>query len=340
MWDHVGRDTLAWPLEDYVRLGEQTAVDLKALGPHRFARDDIAFFPNLSQNEAGGIRSWVQSLDEDKRPILILKFSVLTWATPRFQDYRNKNLIPLLYRFGMKELLASHPRTVLCTDSEEMAAAFRNVAELTLPVLPLPLPMEAGPPHDTSTLTIAYLGYASPWKGFHFLPQIVSEFAKMNTRRPVRFVFQSFGDEKLCAEVEGALAGNASVAFVRGDVPREHYVRLVQGADILLMPYAAQIYGWASSGVFTEALSAGKIVVVPEATWQARQLAQYQAGGTTFAIQEPAAIAVALSRAVQDYDPLAAKAANARSLWTARHNPDSFVDQMLLLAETAAGRRG
>ena len=126
MADHVGRDPLTWPLEDYVEIGETLFQDLVALGRERFAHDDIVYFANPSQNMLEGIRRWVQTLDEDKRPVLILKFSMLNWATPRFQDARNKNLIPLLYRLGMPGLLATHRRTVICTDTEEMAAAFRS----------------------------------------------------------------------------------------------------------------------------------------------------------------------------------------------------------------------
>lgn len=330
MWDHVGRDQLTWPLEDYFQLGEQVYDDLIAIPAKNFSSEDIALFPNLSQNQIQGIRRWVMALPPERRPTLVLKFSVLTFATPRFQDYRNKNLIPLLYRFGMKGLRAAHPRTVLCTDSEEMAASFGQIADVGFPVLPLPLTMEAGPPHGESDLCIAYLGYASPWKGFHLLPEIAAEITREPGRR---FLIHSFGDEKLCAEVETKLQGNAAVEFVRGDVDRARYIMLLQQADILLMPYAAQIYGWASSGIFTEALSAGKVVVVPEQTWLARQLAEYHAGGATFATQDAASIVPVLRGAIADYETLAVRAALARKAWTARHNPASFVDQFLALAK-------
>ena len=67
------------------------------------------------------------------------------------------------------------------------------------------------------------------------------------------------------------------------------------------------------------------------------QLAQYRAGGVTFADQDVGSMVAALNRAVREFDGLRAKSVSASAAWRARHCPSSFVDQLLGLSLMAGG---
>jgi len=337
IFDQISHDRLVWALEDFDQIGSQFHKNLASLDTGQFSVTDIAFFPNLTQNQLGGIRAWICGLPPERRPILILKFSYLTYAMGYVQRRPNKELIPLMFRFGIRSLLAAHPRTVICTDSEEIAGELKVISDSVVPILPLPLTIdEELAPHDRRALCVSYLGYPSSLKGFHLLPQIIAQFGK-GPNSP-HFLIQSYSDREGCSQIENALEGLPNVTLIRGFVSRPTYNELLRRADIVLMPYLREFYGWATSGIFAEALSAGKVVVVPEQTWMSRQLASYRAGGTTFAVQDANHITAALRRALSNFGSLSQSASSARAAWKAHHCPASFVDRFLALASELAGR--
>lgn len=76
----------------------------------------------------------------------------------------------------------------------------------------------------------------------------------------------------------------------------------------MLLPYAPTFYGVGSSGVFTEAASAGKVIVVSPQTVPARQGTEYGLGVVSAAKWEPAAMVDAVQNAVSNLAMLREKA--------------------------------
>jgi Glycosyl transferases group 1 len=331
MFDEVGSDALTWPLENFVRLGREFAADLAKLGSERFGCHDVAFFPNIIQNQIGGVRDWVMTLPPDRRPALVLKPSYLTYAMPYVQRRPNKEIIPLLYRFSMRQLVADHPRTWICSDTEELVKQFATVAGIPIHLVPLPLILE-GPLQkrgDPSRINVVYLGHASMLKGFHLLPDVIKR-VQTGGNAP-HFTVQSYGEAQLRQGVEKALAEFApdQVTVVPGTADAESYAALLHQSDIVLLPYAPEFYGWASSGIFSEAMSLGKVTVVTERTWPAQQLEKFGGGGVTFRNLDGDGVADAIGRAVRALPQLAERAAQAAPAWRRHHSPVSFVDKLL-----------
>lgn len=333
MFDELASDALTWPLENFVRLGRQFHADLARLEPERFAGGDLAFFPNIIQNQIGGVRDWVMDLPSERRPTVVIKPSYLTYAMPYIQRRSNKEIIPLLYRFSLRQLVTDHPRTWICSDTEEMVKQFGSISGVPVHLVPLPLIMDWREPKgkNTSQITAAYLGHASMLKGFHLLPDVIKRVQAEGNA--LHFVIQSYGEPQLRAPVEEALRDLApnQVTLIAGTVDNDAYAALLHQADILLLPYAPEFYGWASSGIFSEAMSLGKVMVVTERTWPAQQLEKFGAGGVTFKNCDAASIADAIGRAARGLPQLAERAMQAAPAWRRHHCAASFVDRLLAL---------
>ena len=160
---------------------------------------------------------------------------------------------------------------------------------------------DAGP-EGKPVVHVVYIGDARTEKGYHWLPHLVSDaFAG---QLPVRFTFQSnfnvphgepaavvaraqleaMSDAQKRAGSFGAKhhadrSGKTGsplfvpqVDLIKQPLASDEYRKLLLDADVVVIPYDRDNYYARSSGVFAEALVAGKPVIVPAGTWMASQL--------------------------------------------------------------------
>ena len=334
MFEEVGTDPLTWALENFVQLGREFYSDLARLGSERFAGGDLAFFPNIIQYQIGGIRDWLIGLPPERRPAVVLKPSYLTHAMPYIQRRPNKELIPLLFRFSMRQLLAAHPRTRICSDTEEMVRQFESLSGISINLLPLPLVLEPGAAErrQDARITAVYLGHASMLKGFHLLTDVVRRV--LASDNAPHFVIQSYGERQLCEPLETALAdvSSAELTLIKGTVDAPAYRRLLESAGMVLLPYAKEFYGWASSGIFSEAMSLGKVTIVTEGTWPAQQLERFRGGGIAVKTLDAVNLAEGVRKAMAALPELKERAAQAAAPWREHHSVANFTDKLLALA--------
>jgi glycosyltransferase involved in cell wall biosynthesis len=331
LFDEVIEDPFTWPLDNLVRLGGQFHLDLSTVDQAPFSADDLVLFPNILQYQIEGIRFWLLNLPAERRPRVMIKLGWLTFAMPHYQHRQNKELLALLYRFTVRRLVAAHPRTWICSDTEEMVSQFETICGVKVHMLPLPVIIDDLPLREAGStrVCVAYLGHASMFKGVHLLPEIIrSVVARENAPH---FLIQVYGDPQLCATLQKEIAGCPAdaVTLTVGAVDPEAYRRFLQQAQIVLLPYAKEFYGWASSGIFSEAMSSGKVVVVTADTWLSRQLEKFNGGGVTVAGLNAQEIAGAIRQAVGSLPQLTKLASTAAPLWRKQNSPSSFVDKVL-----------
>jgi glycosyltransferase involved in cell wall biosynthesis len=338
IFDETGTDPVVWPLENFSDLNLQFHRDLATLDPKQFSSSDIAFFPSVLQNQVDGIRQWIMSLDENNRPTVVLYFGWLIHLMPYIQKRANKGLLPLLMRFAVRRLMADHPRTCLFAASDEAINEVQVITDAPVALLPPMIPFDLDgafyAEKAASTLTVAYVGTASQLKGFHYLPEIITRL--QNKASTPRFLIQCYGEGNYISTIEDALRmlPSSAVTIAGGRSERATYLDLLRTADIVLMPYDKKFYGWAASGVLTEALSMGKVVVVPEKTTLSRQLGKFNAGGTTFLEDNATSIANAVEKALTEYPRLKQRALAAAPAWKNEHSSESFVNRILTAAES------
>lgn len=117
------------------------------------------------------------------------------------------------------------------------------------------------------------------------------------------------------------------VTLIEQALETKAYYELLGKADVVLVPYHADIYASRTSGVFLEAMTAGKIVICTRDTWMSDQLALHGGG---FAIDDRSAssLAIAISDVLSSYDTLHAKAQVARIHWKTIHTPENLISHL------------
>ncbi|MCX6944399.1 MAG: hypothetical protein NT173_06530 [Opitutales bacterium] len=341
LFQEVARDPLVWAVENFHAVNQAFLADLGRIDPGGFTADDLVYFPNLLQNQLHAVALWLGQLPAARRPAVAVMLRYLNHAMDYVQGRANKDLIALYYRFAARALAAVQPRTVLCSDTRELAAAYQQITGL--PVLELPNPMDlsdrpapvpaAGAP---AAPTLVYLGHTSALRGLQFLPEIIERCTSL-TPRP-RFIVQV---QDRAAAARGPLAPALQrleqmaartperVRLVAGPLPAADYQALLQAADLVLLPYSPTFYGHGSSGVFTEAASLAKVIVVSPDTVPARQGREYGLGVVTAAAWTALAMAEAVAAALRDRVGLQAKAAAAAPRFRSEQCARALWDQLL-----------
>ncbi len=234
--------------------------------------------------------------------------------------------------FFLLERIAERCGVRLATDSERLRDLLEELTTLPIEVLPIPhVPPEAcdgatQPSDRARRCRLVSLGSARDEKGFYEILDAIRILHRDGFGEGFHFVLQ-------CNDPTPEVA-DAIAAFQAEHLPHcellvetlspEAYYRQLHEADVVLLPYWQSIYTARTSGVFMEALAAGKPVIATRDSWMSDQLAAYGAG-VLCDDRNPAVLARAIRQAAADLVPLSARARGSRGRWLAQHNPQALV---------------
>lgn len=341
IFKEVATDPLVWPLENFQALNADFLEDLNGIDPATLSAADLVYFPNLLQNQVLAVAHWLRRLPAGRRPAVAVMFRYLNHAMDYVQKRQNKEMIMLQYRFAVRELRAAQPRSLVCADTRELAQAYQQITGV--PVVELPNPMDVSDLLGTqpsrpaaAAPVVVYQGHTSPLRGFHFLPEIIERCSRLRPRP--QFVVQLQNRESAVAmqlgpavqRLEAMPAGQ--VRIVPGALAPADYFDLLGQADVVLLPYTPTFYGSGSSGVFTEAASLGKVVVVAAGTVPARQGREYGMGIVVAPAWTAAAMAEAVATALERLPELRAQSQAAAPRFRRENCAGAFWDQLLAAA--------
>jgi hypothetical protein len=347
IFQEAASDPEVWAMENFHGINQLFMADLRGLPDDRFGPDDLIYFPNLLQNQLYAVAQWLNRFPAPRRPAVAVMLRFLNHRMTYVQARPHVELIALYYRYAARLLAKVQPRSLLCADTKELAAEYRRITGL--PVLELPdpmdvsaLPVPAAPASDRPV--VVYQGSTSTLRGFHFLPEIIERGLQLAPRP--RFVVQvqspeaarSLGLGPVLERLE-RMAG-ADLQLLRGALSSEDFLGLLAASDIVLLPYSPDFYGHGSSGVFTEAVSLGKVVVVSPQTVPARQAAEFGLGVVTAADWSAAAIATGMAAAVRRLPELKAQATAAAPRFCRENSAEALWDKLLGAAFPAAAVPG
>ena len=122
-----------------------------------------------------------------------------------------------------------------------------------------------------------------------------------------------------------------SVSLIRKPLDDENYLRLLKNTDVLLLPYHPEKYSDRTSSVFCEAKTAGKPVITTEGSFLGLEVMQE---GTGWLVRDrnPESLARAIRQAASELELVAARCANLIPRYRQMFHPDTFVAQLLGLA--------
>lgn len=233
-------------------------------------------------------------------------------------------------------------RIRLVSDSERLIAHYHTLTRAPIHLLPIPhthADAARPAPSDPGALQVVFLGDARAEKGLAALAHAIAQLRTHPQGRSLRFTLQTHqasGRDPVIDQALADLRANSGAAITLLDQPLSvaDYQRLLHQADVVLCPYARARYQ-TTSGPFTEALAAGKPVLVTDSTWMSDQL-QIHGAGVVCRDGDAASIAQGLLQIQQRYPELAQRAAEKRTAWSDLHNPQNFVDTLLRVAGAPA----
>ncbi|MBI1776506.1 MAG: glycosyltransferase [Proteobacteria bacterium] len=331
-------DQLVGPLEDYLEFNEVLATDLASLASKVDWTDALVILHTVNDRMLFGLARWLGSaaLPDSCKIMIVLPHEsgldsggkAVTWKA-------------LLYRhaFNVLNRLAGG-RASLLTLSELQVRDFGLLSGQ--PVKNMPYPSCAvgwrranGAPQrsERPRRRVLYCGEATRRKGFDLLPEIIRKVSA--ARADAEFVIQLHGwhpNDPLLAEVASLTRTQANVHTVSGFTLPEDFYRLLDDADLIVLPYQAPVYKAGTSAIFEEAMYLGCPCVVPPETMMATALGRHPEAGAVAADASAAALADAVLRVLADYPRYQAGAMAASLEWRARDGIDRFaqflVDQV------------
>jgi glycosyltransferase involved in cell wall biosynthesis len=292
------------------------------------ARNDIIFAQMLAPRNLTSWLQWLQSLPRGHEPIVILH---LGYASERFAaDPRLPRLLSALEVEGKRNLAR------FVTDSPILQSRYEAIFQQPVTLLPVVVSRYAmdswkrpgNPP------CFACLGSARADKGF---PEVLAAIDSLSaSTQPInaRFVLQSSNpDHRSAIALAGFRAApKKHVSLVEHPLSEEAYLQLLREADVLLLPYRSETYKERTSGVFCEALSAGKPVIVSEGSLMACQVSRERTGWLV-RDRHPDSIACVIRRALSELDLVAARCIELMDRYGKMFHPDTVVAKLQSLAE-------
>lgn len=246
--------------------------------------------------------------------------------------------------FHILERVAVRGGLRLASDSRRLAKCISTLT--TLPVEEFSIPHTPEIEHDSydldqnSTarpLRLVSLGNARDEKGIFEILEAIQAIRQNEAFDRLEFVLQ-------CNDMQPNVK-LAVKAFSRHRLPgvqliwnalnTKNYYKLLQSADIILLPYWRSVYSARTSGVFVEAVSTGRIVICTEDTWMSDEL-KLCGGGVLCRDRDPNNFVEAIGYAVSNYERLRTQAWSVRECYLARHNADRLVTQITLGTEKCA----
>jgi hypothetical protein len=194
--------------------------------------------------------------------LAILRFPIANrWTTP-------------VYRAGDRLLRVYGVRVTYLTDTRPLSASNGRVLGRPIVVLPIPhtdsdLGSHAAAGQAGTRLDCWWPGRPRPEKGLDAVRRLVS--------------LEDRGEPRLCliAADSAGLAprpDGVDVATVPDPLSRTEYCDAMQRASVVLLPYDGPAYAERSSGIFVEAVVAGKIVLTSAGSWMASELERHGLG--------------------------------------------------------------
>lgn len=297
---------------------------------HQIGQGDILLINSLRHWSLEPVIEWLEKVGPSRAPVVVL----ILHYTPHRQ-LGVPDAAASVYQKAFRRLANSpvRSRILLCTDSEQLSAEYRNLHDLPIAVLPVPhcgAPAgEAEPEHDV--LSVVFAGEARADKGFDLLAPAIREVLSTSPRREVVFNIQAYGTEgRPEAAIRTKFPVSDAVRVHSHPLDERQYEAFIGTADLVLIPYSTAPYRAQTSGIYCEAAALGIPVVVPSGTWMADQVLK-RGGGVLFESGNAASLAQACLEALRNYGDLRQSAIRAAPAWRSFHNAANFIGHLKAL---------
>ncbi len=291
---------------------------------------DMIYFPRGHPMLIRGIGAWLAQRPQDQRPSVFFRIIGDELTDLDTGRYRAR---AALYRLACSDLRtrAGQERVYFLVNSKAKARTVSRVC------LRRPFMMQH---HFGRTLAaVPNIVPAKPTIYVHLngrsgrlatnLGDIIRRVAKANPS--VRFLIKAPVE---FSEAAAKLKRNPSVEIISHEQGMADYITNLTRSSLVWLAYEAQPYKALTSGVFTEAASLGKPVIVPQETWMTEKIAEGFGVGVSFDDTAARAVADVLLDAVHRLDQLGAAARTIAPRLGEETGCRRFIERMIALSRT------
>ncbi len=185
----------------------------------------------------------------------------------------------------------------------------------------------------------AFLGLGHHSKGLDLVLQAVKLCAELVDGNKMEFTIQCYlpfrdhAAEELHRSAKELSVTITSIILIEHELRPSEYLLELQRSDVVLVPHRLDTYRYALSGVFADAMAAGRPVIVAEGSYMS-ELVRESGAGVSFESGSGLSLQRAIVEAARRIDELLAHAKTARERWVREQGPDAFVTLLLQLSES------
>lgn len=194
-----------------------------------------------------------------------LRKSDYFWLLLRL-DLRDHPFKEKFFRFFLKRMQKKlHSHFILLSDSERVGSYFENLLYQKVHIVPIPhTDMPNYREHSSRSIKKLW------WPGDPQFGRGLKEIQSL-TKNAVNDVQLSLSSKAQ----QFFLKARLNLCFLKPILSREEYIEQFACNDAILLPYDPQAYFSRTSGIFVEAVFAGKPPLVVEGSWLANELHRY-----------------------------------------------------------------
>ncbi len=312
------------------RHNEIYAQDLARLPSDVWRRENLVVLPAVSQNELHGLIRHLLSLPRQDLPKVVCQLMF----TPNWTPWnRNGVLGADFYRkaFQLGEALTGQ-KLFFTTENEALAEVYRRDFGIKTRLLPVPFGIARSPEAAGDVIRLGFFGYSKTEKGFHLLPEAIALCQARGL--PVTFVVQIQHDhwEKETIAAERRLRRLPGIELIEGTMDSMAYAQKTNAVDVTLLPYDPERFGPRGSGLFTEAVAAGRPIIAAGGIFAATCIECGEAEGEIFAPYDSTSLADAIERLLPRLAACRARAAQQAEAFARRHSGEAYVDALMSFA--------
>lgn len=271
-------------------------------------------------------------------PVHIVPFCVALWLMPRhplvqvwvlyrleLRPHWSNWYLHLLHasvrgKFGVRALR-------LLSDSEVVAASVRAVFKLPVTVMPIPHTEDHPAPlarRPTEKLLLWFPGLAMREKG----SDIAQRLARIAAPEAAQCALVISDNIPL-----DSMPGGCEVIRLPRVLTRADYIGWMHTAELIALPYDPEVYAARTSGIFVEAVAAGRMPLTTAGTWMAHELNRHDLPELIIDWTHPDVWRVVL--ALHANEAVHAKLAALRAAYAQFHTVPHFAHMAQQVWETA-----
>ncbi len=302
--------------------------DLAALPSSIWDRANIVVFPAMTQYQILGLAAFLTGRDLATLPKIVCQLMMDIRWTPWGSTAAHAESY---YRNAFERLRPFSRVLRLTAENPILARSYADTFGVEVGALPIPFGDGGKPRLRNGPTRLGFFGYSKTEKGFHLLPDAIKKCRISGIDANFIVQVQHGGWEVETVRAERALMALDDVYVVNGELDTPRYIEVTNDVDATLLPYDPKRFGMRGSGLFTEAVAAGRPVVAAEGLYAAVKIAKGEAVGETFAPYTGDAFAEAIKRLVCRIDEAKAQASGLAHSFAAQHNRRAYVDAILSL---------